>query len=74
MNKGIYNFSFLVALTNLISCILGGITLLTSVIRSVVVFLGTLLIFAVFMHLLKWGLNSNIAMEKKSENQDVTDE
>jgi len=75
MKKGMYKIALLISLANLISCILGGISLLTSVVRSVVVFVGVLFLFAVFLIVLRWGLSSNyFGKNDKVNNPEVNNE
>ena len=56
MKKLIYRFSMLIAVITLISCLLSGISLYTSIVRSAVVFLGMLFIIIVSLKILRWGL------------------
>ncbi len=65
MNKGIYKIAVLISLATLISCLLSGISLETSLVRTVLVFLGILFVFAIFMQLLRWGLGSNYFVQKE---------
>lgn len=75
MKSGLYKIAILLSLANLISCILGGITIYTSVLRSVIVFLGTLLVFTIFLNVLRWGLTSNLFIQKKqSDSEQVENE
>jgi len=68
MKKGIYKIAILVSLANFVSCILGGITIITSVFRSVIVFIGTLFLFSIFLILLRWGLNSEFFVKDENVN------
>jgi len=75
MKKGVYKIALLISVANFISCLLGGITLYTSLLRSVIVFIGTLFLFAVFLILFRWGMNSEYFRKKeKIENPEATNE
>lgn len=54
--KTVYKIAFLMALVSLLVSIVSGITLITSLERSAIVFLGTLIIILVSMVALKWGI------------------
>lgn len=56
MKKLIYRFSILIGALTLISCLLGGISLYTSITRSVIVFLSMLFIIIMSLKVLRWGL------------------
>lgn len=56
MKKLIYRISMLVGVLTLISCLLSGISLYTSIIRSVIVFLSMLFIIIMALKILRWGL------------------
>ncbi len=71
MKKGLYKIATLIAIANFISCILGGITITTSLLRSMIVFIGTLFVFALFMIVLRWGLTNNFFLQNDNlENQE----
>ncbi len=58
MKSFIYKFAFLVALIALVSGILSGVSLFTSVLRSAVVFLGTILVMILAFYILRWSLSA----------------
>lgn len=58
MRKFVYKLAFFVALTTLVLCLLSGITLVTSFLRSIVVFFGTLVVAIAALNVLRWGLLS----------------
>ncbi len=71
MKQGLYKIATLISIANFISCILGGITITTSLLRSVIVFIGTLFVFALFMIVLRWGLTNNFFLHNDNfENQE----
>jgi hypothetical protein len=49
----IYKFAVLIALISLITSIINGVSLYTSMLRSVVVFLVTLVIVVIVLHLIR---------------------
>ncbi len=61
MNKPVYKFALFIALVTLSLCILSGISITTSILRTAIVFLGTLFIVAVFATLLRWTHSSAIS-------------
>lgn len=71
MKKGLYQIATLISIANFISCVLGGITITTSLVRSLIVFIGTLFVFAIFIFVLRWGLTNNFFMHTEGiENQE----
>ena len=66
MKKLIYRFSMLVGVVTLISCLMSGISLYTSITRSVIVFLSMLFIIIMALKILRWGL---LLTEPKTEPQ-----
>ena len=71
MKQGLYKIATLISIANFISCMLGGITLTTSLLRSAIVFIGTLFVFAIFMFVLRWGLSNNFFLHNENiDNQE----
>lgn len=56
MVKLLYMFAMFVAIVTFIITIISGISFLTGIVRSAIVFLGILLTFFVAGHLLKYGV------------------
>ena len=65
MKQGLYKIATLISIANFISCVFGGITIPTSLLRSVIVFIGTLFVFALFMFVLRWGLTNSFFMHNE---------
>ena len=59
MKKLIYRFSFLVALITFISNTLNGTTLLTSIMRSLTIFIIILLLSVITLKIVHWTLMLN---------------
>jgi len=53
----IYKFAILIAVISLVTSILNGVSLLTSIIRSSIVFLLTLVVIVVLLNLVRIVLN-----------------
>jgi len=71
MKQGLYKIAALISIANFISCILGGITITASLLRSAIVFIGILFVFALFMFVLRWGLTNNFFLHNENlENQE----
>jgi hypothetical protein len=56
MKKLIYRFSLLVSVVAFISSALSGISIGTSLMRSMFVFLGMMFIIVITLKLLRWGI------------------
>ncbi len=54
MSAIFYKFALLIAMVTLVLCLLSGISILTSLFRTGVVFLGTLFVIAVALWVLRW--------------------
>ena len=73
IRKFIGRFSMLMAVVTFISCVLSGISLPTSILRSVEVYLGMIFIFVITLKVLRWGLLATASsgqenqVEQKSE-------
>jgi len=65
MKKLIYRFSLFVSIAAFLSSTFSGISIGTSFIRSIIVFLGMLLIIVLTLKLLRWGIM--IAAPKQTE-------
>ena len=68
VNKIINRFALLVAVLTFVLCTMFGISFFTSLIRSLIVYLGILFTFFVAGHTLKWGI---VLTEKKPEPEDT---
>ncbi len=58
MSAIFYKFALLIAMVTLVMCLLSGISILTSLFRAGVVFLGTLFVIVVALFVLRWVVNS----------------
>ncbi len=56
IKKLIGRFSLFVSVVTFISCIMSGISLGVSIVRSLVVYLGMIFIFVLALKVLRWGL------------------
>jgi len=56
MKKIIYGIALLVCVITFVLCVIQGISLLTSLFRSAIVFLGVLFIFFMAANVLHWGM------------------
>ncbi|MCK5684689.1 hypothetical protein KAJ27_11230 [bacterium] len=66
MTNLIYRFAFLLAIITFTTCMMNEITLFTSFIRSMMVFIAVLFIFFIGGHLLRLGVQ---VMEVKTEEK-----
>jgi hypothetical protein len=70
-----YKFAVLMAVGTLVLCLVNGISIVTSVQRGVVVFIGTLLIIAVSVHTLRWVVASEkLELKQESSSKELTHE
>lgn len=72
LRKFILRIASLAAVITFVSCALNGITLLTSVFRSAVVYLLTILLAVIMLNILRWGVwatspSTNLPDKKESE-------
>ena len=56
MKKLIYRFSLFISVVAFMSSLLSGISLGTSLMRSMIVFLGMMFIIVITLKLLRWGI------------------
>jgi len=56
IKKLISRFSLFVAAVTFVTCLLNGISLGTSIVRTFIVYLGMIFIFVVFLKILRWAL------------------
>lgn len=56
MKKLVYRLSLLLTVITFITCLLSGISLFTSIIRSIEVFFGALVVIIIALNILRWGL------------------
>lgn len=63
MKQGLYKIATLISIANFVSCTFGGITITTSFIRSVIVFIGML--FVLFV--LHWNLTNNFFLHNVNQ-------
>ncbi len=75
LRKFILRVASLAGVITFISCALNGITLMTSIFRSVVVYLLTILLAVIMLNILRWGVwatspsSTNLPDTKESEEQ-----
>ncbi len=70
MKKVIYRLSFFVAVLALLSSLFSGVSIVTSIVRSAVVFLATLLLIIIALNVLRWGILLT-AQDKNQEEKQV---
>ena len=70
MNSFIYKISFLVSIITFVICTFTGITLITGLLRSAIVFLGVLFAFFIVAQLLNFGLM--LTQQKPKQEEDET--
>ena len=69
--KGIvYKIAIFIALTSFVTSILNGISIATSIIRSGVVFLITLVVIIIALNLLRWGLMKSMPVTNQPKETD----
>lgn len=56
MKKFIYKFALFVSVVAFVSSLLGGVSIVTSIARSGLVYLGTLLIVIISLNILRWSM------------------
>ncbi len=56
IKKLISRFSLFVAVVTFVTCLLNGISLSTSILRTFIVYIGMIFIFVVFLKILRWAL------------------
>lgn len=69
MKQFVYRLSLFVTIVTFITCLLSGISLATSIIRSAIVFLVTLFIIIVALNILRWGLLAASPAGEKKVNE-----
>ncbi len=73
LKKFILRIALLAAIITFLSCMLNGISIATSIVRSVVVYLLALLLEVIALNLLRWGIwatapTQNVPMQRNTEN------
>ena len=63
MQRFIYKFSFFIGVIALITALASGVSLITSVIRASLVLLGTMTLFVVALHVIRWAIISTTVIE-----------
>ena len=58
MKSLIYKFAFLISIIAFVSGLLNGISLFTSLFRSVLVFMATIFVVIISLNMLRWSLLS----------------
>lgn len=78
LKKFILRIALLAAVVTFISCLLNGISIATSLMRSAVVYLLALLLEIIALNMLRWGIwatapSQKITQENKEVNQEKND-
>lgn len=75
MKQLVYRIALFLALGTLCMSLLSGKSIITTLERSALVYLGTMLIFFIFAHLMQWGmlwsLKSGSSGQTETLNTDV---
>ncbi len=74
LKKFILRIALLAAVITFLTCMLNGISIATSIVRSVVVYLLALLLEVIALNLLRWGVwatapTQNVPMQQTSQNK-----
>jgi len=56
MRKFIYRFALFMTILSFVICLVSGKTLMTTLIRSIEVFFGTIIVIILALNILRWGL------------------
>ena len=67
MHRFIYRFAIFVSLITLVSALMNGVSIMTTFIRTGLVFLGTLILFIIFLNLMRWAIVTTTIIEKHDE-------
>lgn len=70
MKSFVYKIAVFVSVISLITSLLSGISILTSLVRSGMVFLGTLVFIIIALNLLRWSLTRSSTPISQPENMD----
>lgn len=78
LKKFILRIALLAAVIAFLSCMLNGISIVTSIFRSIVVYLLALLLEVIALNLIRWGIGAtaptqNVPQENKEVNQEKND-
>jgi hypothetical protein len=71
LRKFVYRLSILMAVVAFITSRLNGITLLTSFIRSAIVFVGTIVLVILALNAVRWGMMLNRQEPESTESTHV---
>ncbi len=70
MHRFIYKFSIFASLITFVSALLNGVSVMTTVLRSGLVFLGTLILFIIFLNIMRWAIVATTIIEKHVEESE----
>lgn len=74
MHRFIYKFSILVSAAAGVMSLIQGTSILTSLFRAAVVFLGTLFIFVLSLHLLRWSIVATTVVDALDQEDEEASE
>jgi hypothetical protein len=69
MTKFVYSFALVIALITGILCVFKGISPLTTLFRSAIVYIGVVFIFFVAANLLRWSMILSFNNDKVKDNK-----
>lgn len=70
MKSFVYKIAVFVSVLSLITSLLSGVSILTSLVRSGMVFLATLVVIIIALNLLRWSLTRSTTPISQPENMD----
>ncbi len=70
MHRFIYKFAIFVSILSVVGALLNGVSIMTTLIRAGLVFLGTLLLFIVFLNIMRWAIASTTIIEQHAEESE----
>ena len=70
MHRFIYKFAIFVSILSVVGALLNGVSIMTTLIRAGLVFLGTLLLFIIFLNIMRWAIVSTTIIEQHEEESE----
>ncbi|NOG43856.1 MAG: hypothetical protein HND50_01385 [Calditrichaeota bacterium] len=67
MHRFIYKFAVFVSVITLVTALMNGVSIMTTFVRTGLVFLGTLILFVVFLNVMRWAIVTTTIIEKHDE-------
>ncbi len=70
MHRFIYKFSIFVSIITLVTAFMNGVSPMTTILRTGIVFLGTMFLFVIFLNIMRWAIVTTTIIEKQNEETD----